>query len=354
MEPPSTSTTQPSSSSALPSQPLSNPKGGTNTITLRSGTKLQERSLQEPTPRKVTQDDDVVEVEEVEEEDEVQEVVEEEVDQPRDGVPKDGHVLEEATPISFPTLARKTKKQVELDPKMVEIFKKDEVTILLFDAICQVPKYAKFLKDLCMNKEKIHDLETISLGSSISALMGVILEKCGDPGPCLVMNGFLLLPPLKRSVAQFVLVDKSIISVVDIVEDVLVGIKGLVFPIDFHILEMPPSDSGRTSSILLGRLFLKTSRFKLEAFSGTYSFEIDGRAVSFNLDEAMRHPPEDHSIFRCDMIDNVVAEVHHDSLNEKNMIQGPSVGSPMNVKKTTYHLRCCRMIKCQVMNKVQI
>ncbi|XP_072064365.1 uncharacterized protein [Arachis hypogaea] len=69
---------------------------------------------------------------------------------------------------------------------MVEIFKKVKVTILLFDAIRQVPKYAKFLKDLCMNKDKIHDLETISLGSSISALMGAIPEKCGDPGPCMV------------------------------------------------------------------------------------------------------------------------------------------------------------------------
>ncbi|XP_072076652.1 uncharacterized protein [Arachis hypogaea] len=186
VDPPFTSNNQPSSSSALPSQPLSNPKGGINAITLRSGTKLQERSLEEPSPREVTQDDDIVEVEEVEEEDEVQEVVEREVAQLKDGVPKDGNVVEEATPIPFPMLARKTKKQVEQDPKMVEIFKKVEVTIPLFDAIHQVPKYAKFLKYLCMSKEMIHDLETIPLGSSISALMGAIPEKCGDPSPCLV------------------------------------------------------------------------------------------------------------------------------------------------------------------------
>nr|XP_025636156.1 uncharacterized protein LOC112730279 [Arachis hypogaea] len=138
----------------------------------------------------------------------------------------------------------------------------------------------------------------------------------------------LKLPPLKRSATWFVLADKSIISVVGIAEDVLVSIKELVFPIDFHILEMPPSDSRRTSSILLGRPFLKTSRFKLNAFLGTYSFEIDERAVRFNLDEAMRHPLEDHSIFRCDMIDNVVAEAHHDCFDEKSMTQGPGVGNP--------------------------
>ncbi|XP_016163332.1 uncharacterized protein LOC107605902 [Arachis ipaensis] len=251
-------------SSELPSQPIPNPKGSINATTLRFGTKLQERS--EQSPKEVTQDEDVVEVEEVEEEDEVQEEVEDVIAQPRGEIPKDGNVLQEATPIPFPTLARKTKKQVELDPKMVEIFKK---------------------------VERIHDLETIPLGSSISALMGDIPEKCGNPGPCLVtctIDGVqfvdcmcdlgacvsimslsiyevLKLPPLKRLAARFVLADKSIISVVGITEDVLVSIKGFVFPIDFHILKMPPSDTGRTSSIFLGRPFLKISRFKLDAFS---------------------------------------------------------------------------------------
>ncbi|XP_057739951.1 uncharacterized protein LOC130957072 [Arachis stenosperma] len=351
LEPPSTSTPQASSSSALPSQPLSNPKGGINAITLKSDTKLQERI--EPSLIEITQDEDVVEIEEVEEEDEAQEVVEEVIAQPRGGKYKDGDVLQEATPMPLPILARKTQKQVELDPKMVEMFKKVEVTIPLFDVICQVPKYAKFLKDLCMHKEKICELETIPLGSSISALMDGVLEKCGDPGPCLVtctidgvqfvdclcdLGACVSIMPLsvyevlklllsKRSAARFVLADKSIIFVVGIAEDVIVSIKGLVFPIDFHILKMPPSDSGRTSSILLGRPFLKTSQFKLDAFSSTYSFEIDGRKVSFNLDEAMRHLSEDHSIFWCDLIDNFVAEVYQDGFDGKSMNQDPSVGS---------------------------
>ncbi|XP_057746816.1 uncharacterized protein LOC130966072 [Arachis stenosperma] len=294
---------QPSSSNALPSQPLPNPKG--DAITLRSENTLPERSPEEPSSRENIHVEDIVEVEDVEEEDEVQDAIEEEVVQPRNGVPKEHDVVRESIPNPFSYLARRTKKQVELDSKMVEIFKKVEVTIPLFDAIRQVPKY----EDLCMNKDKIHDLETIPLGSSISALMGAITEKCGDPGPCMVTY-------------------KSIISVVGITEDFLVSIKGLTFPIDFYILEMPSNDPGRPSSILLGRPFLKTSRFKLDAFSGTYSIEIDGRAVSFNLDEAMKHPPEDHSIFQCDIIDETVAEVHQEAVEELNMEQGASVGKP--------------------------
>ncbi|KAL4287580.1 hypothetical protein AHAS_Ahas19G0200400 [Arachis hypogaea] len=46
---------------------------------------------------------------------------------PRSKVSRDEQVLEEvAQPIPFPTLARKTKRRVELDPKMVEMFKKVE------------------------------------------------------------------------------------------------------------------------------------------------------------------------------------------------------------------------------------
>ncbi|XP_016192122.1 uncharacterized protein LOC107633003 [Arachis ipaensis] len=311
-------TSQPSSSSALPSQPLPNPKGGLNTITLRSGTTLQERSHKE-----TTLDKDIVEVEDKEE---VQKVVEEEVAQVRERGSKED-MLKEAIPISFSSLAKRTKKQLELDPKMVDIFKKVE--------------------------ERINELETIPLGSLIFALMGAISEKCGDPVPCLVsctIGGVqfmdcmcdlgacvsiiplsvydeLNLLPLKRLAELFVLADKSIISVVGIAEDVLVSIKGLTFSIDFCILEMPPKDFGKPSSILLGRPFLKTSQFKLDAFSGTYSFGIDGRAISFNLDKAIKHPPEDHSIFRCDIVDEVVAEVHPEILDEMNLSKRASVES---------------------------
>ena len=285
------------------------------------------------------------EMEDAEEEDKVQDIVEEEAVQPRNGEPKEAKAVQDATPITFPHLAKKSKKQMELDPKMVEIFKKVEVIVPLFDVIQQVTKYAKFLKDLFIHKDKINELETIPLGSSISVLMGSIPEKCSDPGPCMVnctIGGVLFsdcmcdlgacvsimslsiydtlrLPPLKRSVARFVLADKSIITVAGVAEDVLVNIKGLTFSTNFYILEMPHNDSDKPSSILLGRPFLKTSKFKLDAFSGTYSFEIDGRTASFSLNEAMKHPPEDHSIFQCDIIDETVAEVHQEEIEDKHM-----------------------------------
>ncbi|XP_057755767.1 uncharacterized protein LOC130974947 [Arachis stenosperma] len=313
---------QPSSSNTLPSQLLPNPKGGINAITLRSGTTLPERSLEEPTKKENIPAEDTVEVENAAEED-TQDIVEEKVAQPKNRVPKEGEATEDAIPIPFSHLARKSRKQMELDLKMVEIFKKVEVTIPLFYAIQQVPKYAKFLKDLCMHKDKINDLETIPLGSSISALMGDIPEKCGDLGPCMVTCAI-------EGVQFF-----DCMCDLGIAEDVLVSIRGLTFPIDFYILEMPPNDSGRPSSILLARPFLKTSKFKLNAFSGAYSFEIDGRTVCFNLDKAMRYPQEDHSIIQCDVIEEVVAEVHQEDMDDKTIEADVSVGMPSKFTEDT-------------------
>ncbi|XP_015940379.1 uncharacterized protein LOC107465907 [Arachis duranensis] len=65
------SNNQPSSSSGLPSQPLPNPKGGINAITLRSGTTLQERYQEEPSPSEHTPAEDAVEVEDAKEEEDI-------------------------------------------------------------------------------------------------------------------------------------------------------------------------------------------------------------------------------------------------------------------------------------------
>ncbi|XP_042382438.1 uncharacterized protein LOC121975097 [Zingiber officinale] len=54
--------------------------------------------------------------------------------------------------------------------------------------IKQIPKYAKFLKDLCVHKKKLKGNELISMGKNVSALLQPAPQKCEDPGvftiPC--------------------------------------------------------------------------------------------------------------------------------------------------------------------------
>nr|XP_025679445.1 uncharacterized protein LOC112779413 [Arachis hypogaea] len=239
------STQHASTSSSLPSQPQPNPKGSINAITLRSGTKLDKNVA---IPAKLSEETNN---EEVEDEVEVMRSEGENVDKheenpPKVKEPKRKTLLEEPLPISFPTLAKKAKK-------------------------------TKFMG--CM----------YDLGVCVSIMPLPIYER-------------LNLAPLKRSGVRFVLANKSIMSVIGIAENVIVNIQGLLFPADFHTLETPSIDSTKPSSILLGRPFLKTAHFKLDAHSGVYSFESDGKLVKFTLEESDKPIRGAYIVFGCDIV----------------------------------------------------
>ncbi|GAU10586.1 hypothetical protein TSUD_419610, partial [Trifolium subterraneum] len=106
-------------------------------------------------------------------------------------------------PIPFLQRVQKNKKKtVEEDKEILETFRKVAVNIPLLDAIKQIPKYAKFLKDLCTNNRKVKENYRVSLGrnvsafihpnssssANVSALNQTLPQKCKDPGvfaiPC--------------------------------------------------------------------------------------------------------------------------------------------------------------------------
>ena len=59
----------------------------------------------------------------------------------------------------------------EAENEILETFWKVEVNIPLLDAIKQIPRYAKFLKELCTHKRKLKGNERISMGRNVSALI---------------------------------------------------------------------------------------------------------------------------------------------------------------------------------------
>ena len=73
-------------------------------------------------------------------------------------------------PLPFPSRSIPTKK-VELHSNLLETGRRVEVNILLLDAIKQIPKYAKFLKDLCTHKRKLKGNEQVKLGRNVSTLI---------------------------------------------------------------------------------------------------------------------------------------------------------------------------------------
>ena len=66
-----------------------------------------------------------------------------------------------------------------------------QVNIPQLDVIKQVPRYVKFLKELCTNKRKLRGDERVRVGENVSAMLQRKLpQNCKDPGtstiPCII------------------------------------------------------------------------------------------------------------------------------------------------------------------------
>ncbi|KAH9680148.1 hypothetical protein KPL71_026438 [Citrus sinensis] len=245
-------------------------------------------------------------------------------------------------PPPFPSRFKQSKKE-EQEKEILETFRKVEVNIPLLDAIKQVPRYAKFLKELCSNKRKLSGNEKISVGENVSAVLQRKLPpKCKDPGtftiPCTIGNtrfercmldlgasinvmpysiyNSLNLGPMEETGIIIQLADRSNAYPKGVMEDVLVQVNELVFPADFYILEMEDELSPNPTPILLGRPFLKTARTKIDVHDGTFTMEFDGEVIRFNIFEAMRYPSDVHSIFSMDDINTLVQDFFELSGND--------------------------------------
>ncbi|XP_071939872.1 uncharacterized protein [Coffea arabica] len=87
----------------------------------------------------------------------------------------------------FPCRLEKSKK-AEKEKEILDVFRKVEINIPLLDAIKQVPKYAKFLNNLCTHKRKLRRDERVAIGENVSAILQRKLPpKCGDPGIFIIL-----------------------------------------------------------------------------------------------------------------------------------------------------------------------
>ncbi|CAN6695198.1 unnamed protein product [Malus baccata var. baccata] len=230
-----------------------------------------------------------------------------------------------------PNLFMQTKKE-EAEKDILETLRKVQVNIPLLDAIKQAPRYAKFLKELCTTRKRISTKEVMKVGENVSAILQRKLPpKCKNLGsftiPCVIGNTrfksamldlgasinvmpysiyvSMNLGELKHDGVIIQLADRSNAYPKGVLEDVLVQVDHLVFPVDFYVLEMDELDHAPSLPILLGRPFMKTARTKIDVYNGTLSMEFDGEVVNFNLSDSIKYPSEDHSCFSIDIIDSL-------------------------------------------------
>ncbi|XP_027096001.1 uncharacterized protein [Coffea arabica] len=301
----------------LPSQPEVNPKN-VSAMTLRSGKEVEGPAPVAPKDKN---------------EDRIEKELEEE------GTPgtnkeviRNPVIPVKPNPPPFPSRLERPKKQ-DKEKEILDMFRKVEINIPLLDAIKQVPRYAKFLKDLCINRKKLRGDERIIVGENVSAVLQRKLRpKCGDPRmftiPCKIGNtsirnamldlgasinvipkviyASLNLDPLKETGIIIQLADRTNVYPDGVIEDVLVQVNNLVFSADFYILDMGDEHSPNLSPILLGRPFLSTARTKIDVSEGTLTMEFDGQIVHFNIFEAMKYPCHSNAIFAVSVIDPFV------------------------------------------------
>ncbi|KAL0313655.1 UNVERIFIED_CONTAM: hypothetical protein Scaly_2913600 [Sesamum calycinum] len=113
------------------------------------------------------------------------------------------------------------------------------------------------------------------LGASINVMALAIYES-------------LNVSPLKETGVVVQLVDHSIVYPEGVLKDVLVQVNELVFPADVYALNMMENTSPNSTFILLGRLFLKTSKTKIDVDAEILFMEFDNEVVSFHIDGVIK------------------------------------------------------------------
>ncbi|RDY13978.1 hypothetical protein CR513_01020, partial [Mucuna pruriens] len=312
---------QSASSSNIPFQTIPNLTGNASAITLRSSKELPQPTQQQ-TPKSIEADSEAI---------------------------ADSQSCSEiVVPLSFPSRIISARKP-ESDEELLRMFRKVEINIPLLDAIKQISKYAKFLKELCKDEGSKEFGGVVSAltrsEESIAGNSQVLPKKCQDPGifsiPCpigectfadamLDLGASINVMPtsiyrslnfgdLEPTGMTIQLANRSIMQPLGVLEDVLVQINKLIFSADFYVLDMEDKTSGKESTLILGRPFLMTARTKIDVHVKTLSMEFSDTLVQFNIFEAMRHSIEDHSLFGIDMIEELVEEYFQLDSHNKDM-----------------------------------
>ncbi|KAL5565416.1 hypothetical protein UlMin_028580 [Ulmus minor] len=301
---------------AFPSNTERNPREEAKAITLRSGKELEKS-------KEVSK-----------------QVIEEDT-----SVPKD----QDATPtieqpllklssnaVPFPQRLRKQNLDKQFS-KFIDIFKSLHINLPFVDMLEQMPKYAKFLKEVLSNKRRLEANEKVMLTEECSAILQRKLPpKLKDPGsftiPCTIgdfefdkvlcdLGASINLMPLsifkklglgevKPTTVSLQLADRSIKHPRGIIADVLVKVDKFIFSADFIVLDM---EEDREVPLILGRPFLATGRTLIDVYQGKLILRVQDEQVTFNVFEAMKFPSDIDACFEINVLDRVVAEKFHES-----------------------------------------
>nr|XP_016497834.1 PREDICTED: uncharacterized protein LOC107816613 [Nicotiana tabacum] len=255
---------------ALPSDTEADPKASINAVSLRNGRQLEE--VQSKKKKHVTFNERPATIESESEKSKESEKPTEEA------VAKQPPSFVVRPPPPFPQRLQKVKDNVAYK-KVLDILKQAKINIPLVDILQEVPKYAKYIKDILPNKRRLTEFKTVALTEKCSSrIQSKLPQKLKDPGSFTIQISIVVILQL---------VDRSLAHPEGVIEDVLVQVGSFIFPTNFIILDYEPDQE---VPFILGCPFLATGRAIIDVCEGKMTIRVGDQVEVFNVYKALRFP----------------------------------------------------------------
>ncbi|GKC66382.1 reverse transcriptase domain-containing protein [Tanacetum coccineum] len=236
-------------------------------------------------------------------------------------------------PIPYPSRLNKEKLQGKDNTQIhsfLQMFKKIHFNISFSKALAHMPKFAKMVKDLLTNKEKLLEIANTPVNENSSAvILKKLLEKLGDTGrfliPCNSTGSKLSTTRMTLELAT-----RTVAIPKGITEDVFVQVGKFTFPTDFVVVDYKVDP---WVPFILGRPFLRMAHALVDVYGEKLTLRVGDEELVFNVKSASNYPQKhsDKSIHKIDIIDTTCEDHFHEVLNN-HMSGNPTLSPDLMVK----------------------
>nr|XP_016503530.1 PREDICTED: uncharacterized protein LOC107821609 [Nicotiana tabacum] len=175
------------------------------------------------------------------------------------------------------TVETESEKAKESEKPVEEV----QINIPLVDILQEVPKYAKYIKDIVANKRRLTEFDTVALTEGCSSrIQSKLPQKLKDP-----VFRQLGLGEQRPTTVILQLADRSLAHPEGVI--VLVQVGSFIFPADFIILDYEPDQE---VLFILGCPFLATGRAIIDVCEGKMTMRVGNQVEVFNVYKALRFP----------------------------------------------------------------
>ncbi|XP_038874876.1 uncharacterized protein LOC120067377 [Benincasa hispida] len=204
----------------------------------------------------------------------------------------------EIVKVQLPPFSQRMKKKQDDERqyyRFMELLKQLHINIPFTEAIKQMPKYAKFVKDMVSKKRSTGKFAMVALMKKSNT---IIPPKMRDPGsftiPCSI-EGIYIDQALCDLGANINLIMWGQLYAHD-GDSLACGQDKFILPADFIILDY---EADKDMPIILGRPFLSTGRVQIDVHKGEITMSINEEKLRFNIIKAMKYL-EDENLSESD------------------------------------------------------